>query len=71
MIEENKIYLSNNYIKIKKIRSIAPPILLEMQNGSKTFEEAKSNTQEISDFVNPGLLSTKHVQKIKHIFVFF
>jgi len=42
-----------------------------MQNGSKTFEEAKSNTQEISDFVNPGLLSMKHVQKIEHIFVFF
>lgn len=65
----NSCYLfDSNRNNIYPVSPDAYQVLQDLQNGRKTLEEAKSCSQEISNLVKRGLLSTKRVQKIEHIY---
>lgn len=65
----NSCYLfDSNRNNIYPVSPDAYQVLQDLQNGTKTLEEAKSCSQEISNFVTRGLLSTKRVQKIEHVY---
>ena len=65
----NSCYLfDSNRNSIYPISQDAYQVLTDLKNGVKTLEEAKEGSQEISDLVKSGLLSTKHVEKIEHVY---
>lgn len=65
----NSCYLfDSNRNNIYPVSPDAYQVLQDLQNGRKTLEEAKSGSQEISNLVKRGLLSTKRVQKIEHVY---
>lgn len=65
----NSCYLfDSNRNNIYPVSPGAYQVLQDLQNGRKTLEEAKSGSQEISNLVKRGLLSTKRVQKIEHVY---
>ena len=68
----NSCYLfDSNRNSIYPISQDAYQVLSDLKNGVKTLEEAKECSQEIYDLVKSGLLSTKHVEKIEHVYTPF
>lgn len=65
----NSCYLfDSNRNKICPVSPEAYQVLLDLNSGTKTLDEAKECSQEISGLMKDGLLSTKHVQKIEHVY---
>ena len=65
----NYCYLfDSNRNGIYPISPNAYQLLLDLQRGNKTLEEIEISSQEISDLVKTGLLSTRRVHYIEHIY---
>ncbi len=67
----NSYLFDSNRNNIYPISAEAYQVLLDVKNGNTAFEEAKQRSHEVTDLVENGLLSTKHVQKIEHIYTPF